>query len=1318
MVFRNISIAKRLLLGFGIILLLQVASSVLSFFDIDRLWNQTDALYKHPFIVSNAARDININILNIRRNMLDIAISPSREKVEQYQKSIDLEEQNALIAFDTIKNQYLGDKRDIDALYNYFINWKAIREKAFQEITSDKYDLATALIINQNKAYVDSLLLKSQVVIDFASLKAESFYQNAIDTQLQTKRTMILISIIALLVGILFASVLTRSITKPLSQIVEKIREIAIGTLGNEKLPVYKDEVGLLAYSYNQMHENLVHKATIARRIAQGVFNQRVQTSGESDVVANSINQIADNFELVIKQARLVASGVFETELTGLSESNQLVQVINQMLDSLKTVVSSAQKVAEGDYDGEIIPRSKSDELAHALNRMTKSLREVTRENARQNRLMNAQNELNEKMRGEHTPEGLAKNIVTYLSKFTKAQIGAFYLFNSELESYLLTASYAFKMRKGYNTGFKPGEGLVGQAALEKEIISFSNVPDDYIHVTSGIGDTVPRYILVAPLTYNDITLGVIELGSVDIFSQECYDFMNMVTQNVAIAVNSAIKRNEIAKLLSVTKEQAEELQVQQEELRQTNEELEAQTKTLKKSEEFLQTQQEELRVTNEELEEKTRYLEQQKSWMEKQNDELRVVRFEMEKKAKELEITNKYKSEFLANMSHELRTPLNSLLILSQNLAENRNKNLTSDQVDSLNIIYNSGSDLLNLINDILDLSKIESGKVTLSYSPVNLRSLGTSLNTFFHHMIEQKKIAMHFDMEENIPDEIPADEQKLNQVLRNLIGNAIKFTSRGSVSFKICRPPAETKFSSNTLTIENTLAFSVKDTGIGISPEKQTEIFEAFQQADGSISRNYGGTGLGLTITRELTRLMGGEIHLVSEPGVGSEFTVYLPVKQVTENIANSKVSIAKTDKQEAVAHTKIARPHVTVESTVTDDRETLEANENTMLIIEDDQRFAKILAALCHEKGFKCLVTPMGEEAIDLAAKYIPKGIILDLNLPGIDGWEVMQKIKNTPETRHIPVHIMSAFEESIEAYNRGAIGYLTKPATREALDKAFSDLESFISKEIKDLLIIEDDPNLLKSIRTLLSSSDINITECSRGMEAIKKLTSTHYDCVVLDLGLPDITGFDLLKKLTEKNIKVPPVVVYTGKDLTSEESNELQKYTRNIIIKGVKSQERLLDETSLFLHRMVENMPENQKKMLVNLYDKEKIFIDKKVLIVDDDMRNVFALTQVLESAKMKVLVAQNGQKAIDQLDKIPDMDLVLMDIMMPVMDGLEAMRRIRKDKRFKKLPIIAITAKAMKEDRLKSMEAGANDYLSKPVDIQKLLNLLQIWLYQ
>lgn len=1038
-----------------------------------------------------------------------------------------------------------------------------------------------------------------------------------------------------------------------------------------------------------------------------------------SKIISGSLHQLINNFKEIVN-----GNVDVKIEVRSKDEIGLLAESFNEMQESLQKIVGQTIRVADGDYSKSLEPKSENDKLSLALNKMTRALKETSAENEAQNWVKSGQNLLNEKMRGDLDLQTLSTQIVGFVAEYLNAQMGTLYLPENDNTTLRLYGSYAFTKRKRLNDEFKIGEGLIGQAAFGRQMISLTELPGDYTRITSSTGDMSPRNVVVQPLIYDNKLFGVIELASKDVLDDQKLGFLTTVSENIAISINSALSRQKVNDLLFQTQNQAEELRQQQEELRVSNEELEEQTRALKQSEKELQTQQEELRVINEELEEKTHSLEIQKKEISVKNNELSRAKEEVEIKASELEITSKYKSEFLANMSHELRTPLNSLLILSKNLMQNKKGNLTEDQLESIEIIRKSGDDLLNLINEILDLSKIESGKMSLHIENIKVEDIASNIRRNFGHVIEEKGLKLNVEVGENMPDYISTDIQRIEQVIKNLVSNAIKFTSQGTITVSFKPTPNSVQFFRSGLTHKNSFMLSVKDTGIGIPKEKQQIIFEAFQQADGSTSRNYGGTGLGLSITKEIAKLFGGEIHLESQPGNGSTFKVFLPVNY-GDAISNENAKPKEAPKPaiqsvlKPVIDEKMVQLADLQSSKVGDDRDNFTYGDRTILIVEDDENFAKILKKQCHEKGFKFLYAASGEAGLMMAEKYLPSAMILDIKLPGIDGITVLDRIKENPKIRHIPVHMMSALEETIDVFQKGAIGYLTKPISPEKLDDAFTKMEDFINHKVKDLLIIEDDDTMRHQIIEVIGREEVSPTGVSSGQEAIEMLRLMKFDCIVMDLGLPDMTGFELLKKIeAEHKQDLPPVIIYTGKELTQEENAELKKHTDSIIIKGVKSEERLLDETALFLHRVVDNLPKDKQQIISSLHDKDAIFRGKKVLIVDDDMRNLFALSKVLDDKGMIVIEAENGKVALEKLEKESDIDIVLMDIMMPIMDGYETMRQVRLKKEFKNLPIIALTAKAMKDDHERCIKAGANDYLTKPLDIDKLVSLMNVWLYR
>ncbi len=999
----------------------------------------------------------------------------------------------------------------------------------------------------------------------------------------------------------------------------------------------------------------------------------------------------------------------------------------------LKEIVDVSRKFANGD-DNAAVTVESNDEigiLGNAFNSMMAKIKKSKRNIETENWLKTGVSELNDRLRSEQDLVSLSQNIIQFITPYINAQLGAIYLVN-EHNALKMVSSYAYSTRKTVPNEFQFGEGIVGQCALEEHRILIKNVPDDYILIQSGLGQRAPCNLIVVPFMYDNTISGVIELASFSEFTEIQQIFLDQAAENIAISINSTRSRIQITELLKKTQSQAIELQHQQETLRQKNQELEEHAAALTESKLTLEKQREELRQKNDELETQTKALEKQRDEIKHKNIDLEQARQEIEIKAKDLELTSKYKSEFLANISHELRTPLNSLLILSNLLFENKDHNLTDQQVQFAKTIHSSGKDLLHLINDILDLSKVEAGKLDIIIEDVDINSLATNLQQSFLHLANEKSIAFTIEVEDGIPSTISTDRQRIEQILKNLLSNAFKFTQAGEVKLRILRPQTNTILAMSRLDSDNCIAFSVIDTGIGLAPEDQKVIFEAFQQVDGKSNKKFHGTGLGLSISRELSKLLGGEIQVQSEKGHGSAFTLYVPIDyyplkkpktgQTINDSFTDRQPIQKfnaSQKYQSADESVIPNPAHTSKNILKDDRDQLTSSDRSILIIEDDLKFANILLSLTREKKFKGLCAINGESGIDLAHMYKPNAVILDIGLPGIDGWTVMEKLKTHPDTRHIPVHFISASENSIQARKMGAIGFLSKPVTMIQLEEAFNKIEAIISKKVKKLLVAENDKSQRDVILDLVGNDDVKTLVVRSGADAIRLLKNNDFDCMILDLFLDDMSGFNLLENIRkDAAISNVPVIIYTGQELSGNEQDKLRKYAESIVIKGVKSQERLLDETSLFLHRIEANLPEHKKKMIRRVHDRAAVLTDKKILIVDDDMRNVFALSSVLEQHKMKIVIGKNGREGLKQLANNPDIDIILMDIMMPEMDGYETMVQIRQKHEFDKIPIIALTAKAMKNDRNNCIDAGANDYMTKPVDIDKLLSLLQVWLYQ
>jgi CheY-like chemotaxis protein len=909
-------------------------------------------------------------------------------------------------------------------------------------------------------------------------------------------------------------------------------------------------------------------------------------------------------------------------------------------------------------------------------------------------------------------PRDFAETLTSDLASLLGIGVGVFYVYNEERRVLELAGSYGFRYRRHVTPTYQLGEGLVGECARERKPIILEQVPEDYIRIQSGLGEAVPRTIQLLPIIAHDQLFGVLELGTFTSFSARDLRFLDELMPLVALSLENLLRAVGTEALLQRTQAQAEALRVseqalqrQQQELHSTNEELrvkaeelQRQSARLKASEEELRAQTEELQATNEELREKSEVLDEQ-------NRALEALRQETERKAQELARASQYKSEFLANMSHELRTPLNSLLILSRGLAENEQGNLTQDQVESAQVIHDSGSNLLRLINDILDLSKVESGRMDVVVDDLSLTAFAASLLRNFRHVAKEKGLEFSIDVDSGLPKSIRTDGAKLEQIANNLLGNAFKFTREGRVHVHVGRPSPAIVALVPGLDPGRAIAIAVSDTGVGIPKDKFEKVFQAFEQVDASTSREFGGTGLGLTISRSLAQLLGGEIHLQSEADRGTTFTIVLP-----ERYAGGPAAIVEEASSDTTAPpiVPMQAAKTAVAPAIPDDREQLKPGETVILIVEDDPAFARILADMVRRKSFRILAAGDGETALALARQYRPTGILLDIMLPGMDGWTVMNRLKADVATRHIPVHFISAVDEHSRGLEMGAVGFLTKPVTRDDIGQAFERLLHFSEGKPRSVLIVDDDSASRLAVHKLISGEATEIGEAASGEDALQKLAGGNFDCIVLDLGLPGMDGFEFLDRAAQAG-RVPPVVVYSGRELSKEESLRLRQYTDSIVIKGVRSPERLLDEVSLFLHS-IRNSP------VVSARQVDASLSGRTVLLVDDDMRNVFALSKALRSKGLNVVMAQDGHKALRQIADNKDIEIVLMDIMMPGMDGYDTIREIRKQPQLARLPIIALTAKAMRGDREKCLEAGANDYLSKPIDVDKLLSMMRVWL--
>jgi len=1066
------------------------------------------------------------------------------------------------------------------------------------------------------------------------------------------------------------------------------------------------DNVNVMAANLTEQVRGIVKVVTA---VADGDLKQKltVRAKGEVAALAETINNMTDTLATFAEQVTSVAREVgVEGRLGGQANVpgaagtwKDLTGNVNLLAANLTTQVRAIAEVATAVTKGDLTrsiqvdARGEVAELKDNINTMITNLRLTTEQNSQQDWLKTNLARVTGLLQGQRDLGTVGRMLLSELAPLVDAQRGVIYLMTSDGEQpgLSLLASYAGPDSKEYaQDSVRLGEGLLGQCAAEKRRVLITDVPPTAVPIRSGLFEAVPRNVVVLPVLFESQVKAVIELACLSTFTASHLAFLDQLTASIGILLNSIEATMKTEGLLKQSQKLATELQSQQKELQEKNEQ----------------------------LAQKAQQLAEQNVEVERKNQEIEQARRALEEKADELALTSKYKSEFLANMSHELRTPLNSILILGQQLSENADGNLTPKQMEFARTIHGAGTDLLNLISDILDLSKIESGTVTVDAEEVDLASLLDAVERTFRHEAESRELSFDLHLDPQFKRGMTTDSKRLMQVLKNLLSNAFKFTAKGGIRLAVSAVGGGWHPGHPVLQTAGTvLAFEVSDTGIGIPLEKQKIIFEAFQQADASTSRKYGGTGLGLAISRELAYLLGGEIQLRSTPGAGSTFTLYLPMKYVGPSDA-----IRTSPRQEAtsgVVRLPAVRLPERPPEPVPDDRDNIKPDDATILIVEDEPTYCRTLADLARGSGFKVLVAMRGVDALELARKYHPTAISLDVFLPDMLGWTVLSQLKQDPGTRHIPVQIVTLDEDRQHGLARGAFNFITKPATTEGLNAALTRIKAYATPRTRRLLVVEDDKAEQLGIRALLDHDDIEIQAVGSGEEALAALRERSFDCVVLDLRLPDISGFEVLEQLShDQALRDLPIVVFTGKELSPEEDARLHTIARSIVVKGVESPERLLDETALFLHRVVADLPPEKQQMIERLHRSDEDLVGKPVLVVDDDVRNIFALSSVLERRGMKVLSATTGQEALDILDSTPDVSIVLMDIMMPEMDGYKTMQFIRKNPTYRRLPIVALTAKAMKGDREKCLEAGASEYLAKPVNTEQLLSALRMWLHR
>jgi CheY-like chemotaxis protein/signal transduction histidine kinase/HAMP domain-containing protein len=1058
-------------------------------------------------------------------------------------------------------------------------------------------------------------------------------------------------------------NVMAANLTEQVRGIVKVVTAVANGDLVQNLTVKSKGEVAALAETINNMTQTLATFAdqvtTVAREVGvEGRLGGQANVPGAAGTwkdLTGNVNLLAANLTNQVRAIAEVATAVTQGDLT------RSIQV---------------------DARGEV------SELKDNINTMINNLRLTTERNTEQDWLKTNLARFTGMLQGQRDLATVGRLLLTELAPLVNAQQGAIYQMETDERSALrLLSAYAYDGAEGHPLRVHLGQGLLGQCALDKRRKLITEIPRSATPIGSSLFKVAPTNVIVLPILFESQVKAVIELASINAFTDLQVTFLDQLTTSIGIVLNSIEATMQTESLLTQSQQLAGELQTQQRELQQTNDQ----------------------------LGQKAQQLAERNVEVERKNQEIELARRAVEEKAAELALTSKYKSEFLANMSHELRTPLNSILILGQQLTDNPEGNLTSKQVEFARTIHSAGSDLLNLISDILDLSKIESGTVTVEAEEIYFSNIVGTVARPFRHEADARQLLFETTVDPSLGPSFSTDAKRLQQVLKNLLSNAFKFTSQGGVKLSVSAvvsgwSPDHPVLSQSPVVV----AFEVSDTGIGIPLDKQKIIFEAFQQADASTSRKYGGTGLGLAISRELAALLGGEIQLRSRPDVGSTFTLFLPLRYVGPSSSSSTGSDAAAPPVRLLP----PQPEHRLEP-VADDRHDLAPGEPLLLVVEDDAHYMRIMIDLAHEKGFKVVATTRGEDAVELAKQYQPTAISLDVFLPDMLGWNVLSQIKQSPLTRHIPVQIVTLDEDRQHALSRGAFAFVPKPTTPQGLSEALAKIKAYAQAPRRRLLVVEDNEAEQRSIGALLDHDDIEIVTATTGAEALTLMGKTTCDCVVLDLSLPDMSGFEVLEKMRlERDLTDIPVVVFTGRQLSAEEDAKLHSMARSIVVKGVESPERLLDETALFLHRVVTDLPPEKQRLLERLHSSDEDLIGRTVLLVDDDARNIFALSSVLERRGMKVLSATTGREAIALIESTPDLAMVLMDIMMPEMDGYQTIAMVRENPAYRRLPIVALTAKAMVGDREKCLEAGATDYLAKPVNIDQLLSALRTWLHR
>jgi signal transduction histidine kinase/DNA-binding response OmpR family regulator/CHASE3 domain sensor protein len=1242
--FNNLKARTKILIATGLPLALMVLLSIVSIGSINSIVATEERVIHTQFVLGSAA-DIVRSAVDMETGMRGFLLAGKEDFLDPYKRGeVDVFKgiENLQKTVDDNPLQ-VARLEDVTKLLRKWQSEVAVPTIALRRSIGDGKtmdDLADLVGEARGKKYFDAFRDLMASFTDEERRLMEIRQADKLENIDSTYLAIIIGLAAALIIGFTLASMIGNAIARPISRITNIVQNLAEGDMrGSISFDNRHDEIGILSRSVN----NLV----------------------------GTMNAAAD-------QADVISSGNFTTIISPRGQYDRLGDALQRMTEILGNVAQVAGRLSDGDTSQKVTEQGEGDLLARSINTMVDQIDGFTAASEKQAWISDGLLAISGIGRSELDMQGLGREMCRYLASYLQVPILTFYV--AEDGKLNLRGSYAADQSITMAEAIEFGEGLTGQAALGKEIISVEDIPDNYLRVNSSLGKSDPAFIYVVPFVSGDSVLGVMELGLFSELPERSRDLLEALREPVAIMIRSSLEQATTRELLEETQTQAEELEAQSEELQTTNDELE---------------------IRNDQL--------------QNQQAELELRTTEIDEKADALKKSTEYKTQFFSNMSHELRTPLNSLLLLAQSLGQNTTGNLTDKQVEHVNIIYGSGVELLELIDEILDLSKVEANQMSVLAEPISLSELSGYLTSTFGPQMENRGIDFAISLSDALPKTIVSDQQRLRQVLKNLLSNALKFTREGSISVSI-DPHKSSEHQVDQIRI------CVTDTGIGIAADKQRLIFEAFSQADGSTSREYGGTGLGLSISQEFARLLGGYLTLESVEGEGATFSLFLPLAIASSVADTTRLPDSKSSNRElmlaAGKEDVLSDYPVAVMADDRDDVSKGKRDKPVILVVEDDRKFAEILRDQCMAMDMSCLIATTGEEGLDLVDSHTPDGIVLDIFLPGMNGWTVLHQLKENTATRHIPVHVVSSSENIGNAEEIGALSFLRKPIAKDQLTDKLNHIQAFISKTVKNLLVVEDHEATLTAVLDLIGNGDVICRGVRTGQAAVEALRQGDFDCMVLDLTLPDMDGFAVLENLKQAAIKIPPTVVYTAKDLTRDEHERLMEVAQSIVLKSARSEERLLDETSLFLHRVINKLPADRQSAIGKLYDNELALRDKTVLLVDDDMRNVFSLSHILAEQGMKTVIAENGELAIDTLAKDPAIDLVLMDMMMPVMDGYEAISIIRQTADFDRLPIIALTAKAMAEDRQKCLDVGADDYLTKPLDVDVLLSKMRIWLYQ